>query len=108
VVVPAFFGFGVLWHEEAPWADTVAELVGPWHRHPVLERLEANRVMHLARSRELDGLRARSARQEELLRAMLGSSAFALAERLSALRQRGRLTFSRAQIRQALGMREPE
>ena len=41
--------------------------------------------------------------QEKLLRAMLDSRAFAVAERLSRLRQGGRPLFSREQIRRALG-----
>ena len=45
--VPAFFGFGVIWHSEAPWASAVAEAVAPWDGNPVLERLEANRVRHM-------------------------------------------------------------
>jgi Methyltransferase domain len=106
-VVPAFFGFGVLWHEDAAWAPRVARVVEPWDRHPVLARLEANRVAHLvsnfARARELERERERRNRQEELLYAMLGSSAFALAERLARLRTRGRPTFSREAIRRALG-----
>jgi hypothetical protein len=106
-VIPAFFGFGILWHEEAAWAPRVAQIIEPWDRHPVLQRLEANRVAHLvsnfARARELERERDRRNRQEELLYAMLGSSAFALAERLARLRARGRPTFSREKIRRALG-----
>ncbi len=45
--VPAFFGFGVIWHPEAGWSDAVAEAVAPWDNNPVLERLEANRVRHM-------------------------------------------------------------
>ena len=48
--LPPFFGFGVVWHREAPWARAMAEVVEPWDRNPVLERLEANRVYHLATS----------------------------------------------------------
>jgi SAM-dependent methyltransferase len=106
-VVPAFFGFGALWHEEAPWAGDVARVVEPWDRHPVLERLEANRVAHLAaayiRGRELEEERQRRAGLEELLHAILGSSAFRLAERLARIRARGKPTYSREQIRKALG-----
>jgi predicted O-methyltransferase YrrM len=107
-VVPAFFGFGVLWHRDAPWATAVAEVVDPWDRHPVLERLEANRVAHLSsayiRRRELWEERQRRAALEELLYAILGSSAFALAERLARLRARGEPTYSRKRIRQVLGI----
>ena len=41
--------------------------------------------------------------QQRLLRAMLGSRAFAVAERLSRLHQGGRPAFSRQQVRRALG-----
>lgn len=105
-VVPAFFGFGVLWHEGTPWADAVATVVAPFDRNPVLERLESNRVEHLvagqARARELEILKKRSARQEALLRKMVDSSAFGLAEKISGLRQRGRPLFSRDEVRMAL------
>ncbi len=47
-VMPMFFGFGVAWHREAPWAAEVAALVDPWDRNAILTRLEANRVFHLA------------------------------------------------------------
>ena len=91
-VVPVFFGLGVVWHREAPWADRVAELVAPWDRNPMLERLEANRVLHLAAGHHHMihslQLQERKARQETLLRRLLESSAFSIAERLSRLRQR--------------------
>ena len=92
VVVPAFFGFGVLWHLESPWADEVAEILDPWDRNPWLERLEANRVHHIAESHsrqiEIWALRERQARQEAVLRRMLESSAFSVADQLSRLRKR--------------------
>lgn len=111
-VVPVFFGLGVAWHLEAPWSDAVARIVDPWDRHPILERLEANRVHHLAeghvRLAELWQLRERQARQEALLRRLLESSAFAVAERLSRLRVRvgiatGERAVSKDEIRRALG-----
>jgi Methyltransferase domain len=120
-IIPAFFGFGVLWHESAPWADAVASIVESWDRHPLLERLEAHRVTHLAvrltQARELEEAHSHAAdriqvlreqahrlrEQEKLLRAMLGSRAFAIAERLSRLNQRGRPVFSRQEVRRALG-----
>ncbi len=91
-VVPAFFGLGIVWHREAPSADALAQLVDPWDRNPLVQRLEANRVFHLA-SVHLQMVRAteaqqRAARQEALLRRLVNSSAFAVAERLSRLRQR--------------------
>jgi hypothetical protein len=106
-VISAFFGFGVLWHEEAPWAGAVASIVDPWDRNPVLERLEANRVTHLAArhklATELEQARARVSEQEKLLRPMLQSRAFAVAERLSRLHRRGTPVFSRQQVKRALG-----
>jgi Methyltransferase domain len=111
VVVPAFFGFGVVWHRDRPWAAAVAAILDPWDRNPVLERLEENRVHHLARGHvrlvEAEAERARRARQEALLRRMLESSAFAVAERLSRLRVRAGIApaqseISRDEIRRAL------
>jgi SAM-dependent methyltransferase len=111
--VPAFFGLGVVWHRDAPWAGAVEAIVAQWDSHPLLERLEANRVLHLssshvqwvrasrleARNAELEG---RIARYEELLRQMLESRAFGAAERLSKLHQRGEPAFSREQVRRTL------
>ena len=92
VVVPVFFGLGVAWHQDAPWAGELARILDPWDRHPILERLEANRVHQLARMHqtfnELWAERERRVEQEQLLRRMLESSAFAVAERLSLLRMR--------------------
>jgi len=109
-VVSAFFGFGVLWHTDAPWAGAVAAIVDPWDRNPVLERLEANRVTHLAARHklalELEQARRRVAEQEKLLRPMLESRAFAVAERLSRLHKRGEPVLSRQQVKRALG--EPD
>jgi Methyltransferase domain len=106
-VIPAFFGFGVLWHRDAPWAGAVASIVDPWDRNPVLARLEANRVTHLAArhglASELKQTRGRVTEQEKLLRPMLESRAFAVAEQLSRLHKRGRPAFSRQQVRRALG-----
>jgi hypothetical protein len=112
--VPAFFGFGALWHRDAPWAGAVAEIVEPWDRNPLVGRLEANRVTHLVErtrktqelgliSQALEEERERHAQQEHLLRAMLDSRAFGWAERLSRLNQRGRPIFSREQVKRALG-----
>lgn len=110
-VVPAFFGFGIVWSQEARWADAVAEIVRPYDRDPLVERLEANRLAHLVARVELfEAIRERDdrlRRQEELLRRMLGSRAFALAERLSRLRQGAAPTFSRDEVRRALDEDEP-
>jgi hypothetical protein len=105
-VVPAFFGFGAVWHRDAPWASAVAELLERWDRNPLLERLEANRVLHLASSNlHLEhAMKAQEqlAKQEELFRKMLESRAFWLAERVSWLHQRGKPAFTRAAVRRVL------
>jgi hypothetical protein len=111
VVVPAFFGFGAVWHTGAPWAGDLAEVLDPWDRNPVLERLEANRVFHLAESHarqvEIWRLQERQARQEAVLRRLLESSAFSVAEHLSRLRGRAGLgptqaVVSKDEVRRAL------
>jgi hypothetical protein len=110
-VVPAFFGFGALWHRDAPYADAVARLLGPWDRNEYLARLEANRIHHLAeayvRRSELWAEQQRRSRQEVVLRRLVESSAFALAERLSRLRVRagvgaGQRAVTKEEIRRAL------
>ena len=106
-VVPAFFGFGIIWSQTSPWADAVAEVVAPFDRNPVVQRLESHRVDHLvagqARALEIGELREQSARQRELLGRLRASSAFAVAEKLSGLRQRGAPAFSREEIDRVLG-----
>jgi hypothetical protein len=91
-IVPAFFGLGIVWPANAPWANAVAAVLDGWDRNPLVERLEANRVLHLASSHfqmvEAHRARERAARQEALLRRLLESSAFSVAERLSRLRNR--------------------
>jgi hypothetical protein len=46
-LVPLFFGFGVMWRGDSAWADRVVQVIEPWDRHPVLERVEENRVRAL-------------------------------------------------------------
>jgi Methyltransferase domain len=110
-VVPAFFGFGVVWHEDAPGAAALARILDPWDRNPLLERLEANRVHHLAlghrRQVQLWERDRRLARRDAVLRRLLDSSAFAVAERLSRLRARAGVApassvISKAEVRAAL------
>jgi len=103
-VVPAFFGLGVVWDERAPYAAELAGELEPYDRHPVLECLEANRVLHLAAANHLV---QRAARQEAVLRRLLDSKAFMLAERLSRLRHRAGIAtevsiVSRDEIRRAI------
>ena len=111
VVVPTFFGFGVIYSRSAPYAAQLDALLDPFDRNPLLERVEANRVHHLAtghlRLVELHQLRERLARQEALLRRMLVSSSVGVAERLSNLRVRAGVAsehgaISREEIRRVL------
>ena len=92
--VPAFFGFGVIWHRDAPWAAAVAAAVAPWDCNPVLERLEANRVRHMVEryrmTRRLEIATDRLEQADAVLRALEGSRAFAVAEQLSRAHGRGR------------------
>ncbi len=104
-IVPAFFGLGLVWHSEAPWADAVAEVIGPWDRNPLLERMEANRVFHVASAH---AQLVRASRSEVLLRRLLDSSAFSLAERLSRVRRRAGVApeqsvVSKEAVRRAIG-----
>ena len=110
-IVPIFFGLGVLWDTRAPWAGAVADVLEPWDRNPLLERLERNRVFHLAESHlnlvQAVQARQRLERQESVLRRLLDSSAFGVAERLSRLRRRAGVApaqsvVSKDEIRRAL------
>jgi hypothetical protein len=110
-VVPPFFGFGAIWHRDAPAAAELERILEPWDRNALLERLESNRVYHLAlghaRLNELWKARERLARQEAVLRRLLDSSAFSVAERLSRIRMRagvatGQAVVSKEEIRRAL------
>jgi hypothetical protein len=89
-IVPAFFGFAVAWDTAAPSSAELARILDPFDRHPVLERLEANRIEHLARAyrhqTEIWELEAQLTRQRTVLQRLLDSSAFAVAERLSRIR----------------------
>jgi hypothetical protein len=111
-VVPAFFGFGALWALDAPFAAELAKILDPLDRHPVLERLEFNRVRLLADRQECRTevweLRQQLARQEDLLRRLLESRAFAVADRLSQLRvkagvARDAAPISKDELREVLG-----
>ncbi|MBV8431313.1 MAG: class I SAM-dependent methyltransferase [Solirubrobacterales bacterium] len=105
-IFPPFFGLGVLYRGQAPYAEALGRLLGPWDRHPLLERLERNRVLHLASSHvqlslALDAQR-QNLRQQELFQEMLGSRIFGMAEFVLRLRQAGRPAFSKDQIRRVL------
>jgi hypothetical protein len=105
-VVPAFYGLGVVWPSDAPWAEAVAAIVEPWDRNPLVERLEANRVYHVATTSvetgRLEEEQKHRARKDEVLRRLLESRSFALAEWISRLRQRGEPAFSKEDVRRVL------
>jgi hypothetical protein len=120
VTVPAFFGLGVVWSRDREWAGRMKEHLAFWNDNPLLARLEASRVEQLVERmraiRDLDAMHKEAiriydeltrtaekmARQQEVLLTMLGSGSFALAERISRVRNRGEAAFSREEIRRAL------
>jgi hypothetical protein len=105
-IIPAFFGLGVVWPTDAPFADEVRAIVEPWDRNPLLERLERNRVLHLASShvqlRLATDAEQQLVRTRNLLDRMLHSRAFAAAELFLRVRQLGKPIFSREEIRRLL------
>jgi methyltransferase family protein len=105
-LVSAFFGLGVIWPPDAPYASALDEILEPWNRNPLLERLEANRVLHLAEW-QLEGGRAawcqeRVVQKNAVLNELLESRIFSLAVALSRLRKGGRSGLSLERIRRAL------
>ena len=73
--MPAFFGFALAWDSARPYSEALAAVLGPFDRHPLLERLEANRVEHLARAyqaqSEIWALQAQLTRQRAVLQRLL-------------------------------------
>lgn len=109
-VIPVFFGLGVVWPKGAPYADALRTIVEPWDRDPLLERLERNRVLHLASSQAQFALavdaQARLRRAVQLLDRMLHSRAFAAAELFLRVRQLGKPIFSRQDVRRVIDLAE--
>ena len=106
-VVSAFFGLAVLWPRDAPYGPEIERRLAPWIGGTLLERLEANRVLHLA-GREREATRAawlaeQSARRDVFLGKLLRSGTFSLAIWLSRLRQGGEPAFSKEEVRELLG-----
>jgi hypothetical protein len=101
-IIPPFFGFGVLWQLDAPYAGALAELLDPWDGNPVLERLEANRVLHLASSHfqlAQSGLwRHHNERKRQLLQRLLISRSFRISQAISRVAARGEPAFTNAEI----------
>lgn len=105
-IVPPFFGLGVLWARDAPYADALEQILAPLDRNPVLERLEANRVLHLAVGQyqwaRAEEYAKRGARKDAVLRKLVQSGSFAVAVAVSRLRQRGEPAFTKDEIRAVL------
>jgi hypothetical protein len=98
-ILPLFFGVGFVWPASASWSGRVGGVLEPLASSPVVERLEGNRVHHIAFGHQLytqilalharvDELEAQNRRQREELTRIAGSRAFAIAQRLSRLRPR--------------------
>jgi hypothetical protein len=98
-IIPSFFGLGVLWERDAPYAGALEELLGPWDRHPVLQRMEDSRILFLASSH---GAHERDARKYHLLSRLLMSRSFKLSQKLSRVFNRGDEAFTDAEIRDRL------
>jgi Methyltransferase domain len=90
-MIPPFFGLAVVWPADAPWAQQLAGFLEPWDRHPVLERLEANRVYHLAlehrRSQKLKWA-TRALEEQRQENALLRRQVDEMASELEGLRSR--------------------
>jgi hypothetical protein len=104
-VVPAFFGLGVIWDRSSAHVEALTRVVGPWDRNPLLERLERNRVLHLASSqrqlRRAQDANERIQRRDQLLDRMLHSRVFWAAEKILRLRHSDPV-FSRQEIREVM------
>jgi hypothetical protein len=110
-IVPSFFGLGIVWNSDAPYAAKLEKTLAPLDRNPIIARLEANRVFHLAavhhQMMEVTAANQKLHRQQTFLTRLMGSSAFLLAEQLSRLRQRAGIApdsapVSREEIRRVL------
>jgi len=112
-VIPSFYGLGVVWDPTAPYGDALSAAVAPWDRHPLLQRMEDNRVFHLA-SRHVVMILAQGAeeqltarqpqldRQRELLQSIHDSRVLRAAARV--LRLRGHEpVFSPEEIERVIG-----
>lgn len=58
--VPAVFGLGVLFSEDAPWSEALGQAILPYHQHPLLASLEANRLANYLRVIELQEMAFRA------------------------------------------------
>jgi hypothetical protein len=88
--IPSVFGLALVWPTAAPWAGAVRVAVGGFDDHPVLARLEANRILLYLRlieaQDELARERHRAAERIHDLEAHLDAARSELAVRDQALR----------------------
>jgi hypothetical protein len=110
-IVPAFFGLGVVWREDAGYAQRLAEILAPFDRNPILQRMEANRTFHLAsmhlQATQVAEAHARIARLETFLDRIANARTFILTDLLSRLRIRAGIAaehhaISREEIRRVV------
>jgi len=111
-IIPLFFGCGLLWPESAPWSGEVAEIVEPWDRNPILERVEKARVVQLvqrhSREQEIDDRFEHTRKLEEAVKRVLASRAFGALESLSRLRRAGKPAFSHQELSRLLAESEDQ
>ena len=104
-IVPAFFGLGVIWDTTGPHHQALTGVVGEWDDNPLLQRLERNRVLHLASAqrqlRRAQEANERVQARDQLLDRMLHSRVFWAAEMFLRMRHSDPV-FSRQKIRQVM------
>jgi len=84
--LPAVFGVGFLFAEDAPWAEAMTQHVGPLHEHPLLAALERNRLALYMRVLELQDEGERRRRAVDRTIAELNAQVAALESENAALR----------------------
>ena len=93
--VPMIFGLGIVYSGEAPYAGAIEEILCPFDRNPMLERLERNRVeLYLKLIEQQDAVSKLGLRQGRLLaeydRSLTAAEAEAAALRAEVVRLRER------------------
>ena len=105
--VASFFGLGIIWREDAPYAAELEEYLSFWADNPIIARLEANRVLQISTANLQAGIagewRQRDQKKAMLIEELLRSSVFRFANRLLGLKNRGKdLPFSEEKLRALL------
>lgn len=63
-LIPAVFGLGVLYSEDAPWAEALQKQLAPYDRNPLLAILERNRLENYLRVIEYQDMQATQNQEE--------------------------------------------